>query len=254
MAVDESFTAWVVDYGTYPGQRVRDFTLRSARNTIAKAHKDITGPEPLHYAAVQATTHALLTRTFKREDGTELQVEKLVIDANWGPMTDTTYLAISQSEHKARILPSHGRGFTESETPISAWTQKAGTKRGDEWILSANSKQRLMKLAFDTNHWKTRFAKALKTHPGSSGALMLCGNDETEHRHIAEHWTSETGSEVFGKRRIHKWKLNPNRENHWLDSAILSLLAASVCGVTPLASAVATKRRSKPKEASYITV
>ncbi len=252
LAVDEHFSAWVIDYGTYPDQKVSEFTLRSARHTIAKAHRDINNSEALHYAAVQATLDRLLHRSFKREDGSELQISRLLIDANWGPMTATTYLAIAQSEHRARVLPSHGRGYSESETPISGYKLKpgSGTQRGEEWMISPNPQHRAQRVIFDSNHWKTKTAKAIKAAPGTKGALMLFGNNPHEHRQLAEHWTSETATEVSSqKRRIHKWKLKVNRDNHSWDCVVGSMANASTLGIK-VVQATPAKPTNPNREAS----
>lgn len=252
LAVDENFSAWVVDYGTYPDQPRGDFTARNARKKIAAAHASLS-PEAQHYAAVQAVLDKLLGRTFMREDDVEMSIERVLVDANWGEMASTTYKAIAQSPHHARVLPSHGKGFSELENPISEWPRKQGEKRDEEWIISPHKTNRAMRLVFDTNHWKTKVAKALKLAAGTKGALILFGDKPDEHRHFTEHLTSEIAHEVTSrKRRIHKWVLRPNRDNHWFDCLVGALVCASTLGVKAIQETPKPKR--KTREATYITI
>ena len=52
-----------------------------------------------------------------RQDGLVLQVERLLIDANWGQSTDIVYQACREA--KPAVLPSHGRGIGPTEKPLN---------------------------------------------------------------------------------------------------------------------------------------
>ena len=235
LATDDDFSAWVVDYGTYPKQRLTQFRLRNARNTIAKKHREIPTPEGRLYAALHATYDEILGRAWLRQDGTAVNVQRCLTDAQWGPMTETVYQAIRESRHRGLILPSHGRFVGAGQVPISRWKARKGESRGDEWRIGPNRNQ--LRVTFDANHWKTFSMARLLTPPGSAGAALFFGEDPEAHRLISQHLTAETATEVASKsRRIQEWRLKQsNPDNHWLDCFVGSCLAAGTLGARVLA-------------------
>jgi len=249
-AVDESFGVDVIDYGTHPKQRTRNFTLRNARQTITNKYRQIPSPEGRLYQAIQDTFDLVLGRSWKRadKDATDATVSRLLIDAQWGPQTDTVYRAVRESSHRGLILPSHGRYVSASAEPISRWKGRDGETLGEEWRIGPTNRGH--RITFDSNHWKTQASARLLTPMGSPGACRLFGRDEHAHRLLADHFTCEKAAEVSSRhRRINEWRVRPGRtDNHWWDCLVGCLVAASTLGATVLSTQTRPARGGKPRQ------
>ena len=108
VAWDEDFTGWVLDYGAFPDQKSRYYTLRQANPTLASTYTE-AGPEGAIYRGIEALTADLLARDYRRDDGTDMRIERCLVDAGWGQSTDTVYQACRASSHASALMPSHGR-------------------------------------------------------------------------------------------------------------------------------------------------
>ena len=82
-AWEGNFTGQVIDYGAYPRQQRHYFSLRDAQLKLAEVIPG-AGQEGLIYAGLEILTADLLSRSWRREDGTLLSIERCLIDANWG--------------------------------------------------------------------------------------------------------------------------------------------------------------------------
>lgn len=231
----DSFTGYVVDYGTYPDQKRDRFSLRDVRYTLAKAHPG-TGLEGWIFAGLKELAFRLFTAKRLRDDSAEMSLERVLIDANWGDSTETVKRFCRQTEYAAQVKPSHGM-FIKVGTVLNDRKQKPGERRGLNWReppLAAGSPAR--HLIFDANFWKSFCHKRLSTSPGDPGSLTLfeyeANGRKADHGMIAEHLTSESPMTVQANgRTAEEWTLRPNRENHWLDCLVGSAVGASTIGV-----------------------
>ncbi len=69
-AVDEDFSGWVVDYGTWPEQPIAHFALNEVQHTIQKK-TGIMQVGPSIRSAVMTLTTELSQRRFERSDGAQ---------------------------------------------------------------------------------------------------------------------------------------------------------------------------------------
>jgi hypothetical protein len=240
----EDFGGHVVDYGAWPDQQRRYFTLADAKETLARKFKG-AGLEGCLFAGLEACTQELFAREFVREDSTIMRVEKCLVDANWGASTETVYQWARQSGHAALILPSHGRYFGAKSTPFEHFPRRDGERRGLHWWLPPLAKKRAIRhCVIDTNWWKTFVAARLLTAVGDRGGLTLCGKSGAEQRLLCEHLTSETSvrTKRVGGPELDEWTLKPNRDNHFWDCLVGSAVAASMLGVTLSASQTPKKK------------
>lgn len=106
-----------------------NFTLRDATRTLATAAKG-TGLEGSIDAGLETLTGDLLNRRWRREDGTELRIDRCLIDANWGSSTDVVYQFCRQSPHAGVVLPSHGRFVGAASRSLSEYKRKPGERVG----------------------------------------------------------------------------------------------------------------------------
>ena len=82
-AWDDDFTGRVIDYGEWPDQRRRFFTLAEANATLQRKFPRC-GLEGCIYEGLKKLTGEILGREYVRDDGAAMRVERCVIDANWG--------------------------------------------------------------------------------------------------------------------------------------------------------------------------
>lgn len=175
----------------------------------------------------------LLQRDWLRQDGGLARIEKLAVDANWGESTNTVYEFCRTSKHAALIVPSHGKGITCDQKPMSEYQRRPGEQLGTYWNLTARQGTRAVRhLNIDTNWWKSFIAERLTTAVGDKGALTLPGQPAADHRMLCDHLTAEYRTPTQGRgRRVDVWRVRPNRDdNHWFDCLTGTAVAASMLG------------------------
>ena len=239
-AWEDNFTGYVLDYGTWPDQQRQYFTLRDMRRTLAKATPG-AGLEGSIYAGLERLCNEQIERVYRREDGTEMKIDRVLIDANWGQSTDVVYQFCRQSRHAGLILPSHGRYVGASSIPFSDYRRKRGDRIGHHWrIPSTTGKRQVRHVLIDTNYWKSFVHARLAVAMGDPTCLSLFGRDEKAHLLLSEHLTAEFRVKTMARdRTVDEWKLRATRpDNHWFDCLVGSAVAASIQGAT--LSSVAT--------------
>ncbi len=113
-AWEPNFTGAIIDYGTWPDQHREYFTLRDCQRTISHVTGG-AGLEASLYAALEKLGEERLDRVYFRDDGTEMRVDRCLIDANWSQSTDVVYQFCRQSKHAAILIPSHGQYTSNGE-------------------------------------------------------------------------------------------------------------------------------------------
>lgn len=230
---ETDFTGYILDYGTWPDQKRAFFTLRDIRRTISQ-QKPEAGLEGAIYHALDKLTQEKLSRFYRREDGTDMKIDRCLIDANWGQSTDVVYQFCRQSCFSGIVLPSHGKYVGASSIPFSEYKRKKGERIGLHWrIPNTSGKRSVRHVLIDTNYWKTFVHARLAVAMGDPGSLSLFGRDETTHRLLAEHLTAEYRVKTEARdRTVDEWKLKAIRpDNHWLDCLVGCGIAASMEGV-----------------------
>jgi phage terminase large subunit GpA-like protein len=231
---EDSFTGYILDYGAFPDQRRPYFTLRDMRRTL-QAVKPGAGLEGQIFSGLEQLSGELLSKTFRREDGADLHVDRCLIDANWGQSTDVVYQFCRQSEFSARLLPSHGRFVGASGRPFSEYKRRRGDRIGHHWrIPNVQGRRQTRYVLIDTNYWKTFVHARLAVAMGDPGCLSLFGRDADRHRLLADHLTAEYRIKTLAQgRTVDEWKLRATRpDNHWLDCLVGCAVAASIQGAS----------------------
>jgi phage terminase large subunit GpA-like protein len=189
-------------------------------------------------------------RRWRRDDGAELAIERLLIDANWGQSTDVVYQFCRQSAHTAILMPSHGRFVGASSMPFSEYRRKRGDRVGLNWRIPAVvGRHTVRHLLYDTNHWKSFLHARLAVPMGDPGCLSFFGHDGERHRLIAEHLTAEYRVRTEGRgRQVDEWRLRPEGfDNHWLDGVVGCAVGASLQGVALIGDALALATTARPR-------
>ena len=227
-AWDEGFGGAVLEYGAWPRQRSRVFSLASASPTIQDEFPS-AGLEGCIHGALTALAGDLLGREWAREDGAALRIEKAMIDANWGLSTDVVYEFCRRSQWAGLILPAHGRYVGASSKPMTEYRRQKGDRLGFNWMMpSVAGKRATRHVVFDSNFWKSFVHARLAVPLGDRGCLSLWGRRPDTHQLFAEHLTAEYRVRTEGRGRVvDEWKMRPDRtDNHWLDC----LAGCAVCG------------------------
>ena len=227
----EDFTGAVIDYGAFPDQHRREFSLADANPTIQSLYPD-AGLEGGLYAALNALTEDYLGREYPREDGAMLKIERAMVDANWGQSTDIVYEFCRRSSYAGILLPSHGRYVGASSKPMTEYRKQPGDRLGFNWMMpSVAGKRAIRHVIYDTNYWKSFIHARLAVPTGDKGALTLYGRIPGVHQLLAEHLTAEYRVKTQGRgRTVDEWKLKPqSHDNHWLDC----VAGCAVCGAKP---------------------
>jgi hypothetical protein len=238
----EQFGGHVVQYGVYPDQGVSFFEAGSAKRTLAKAANG-AGFEASLTAGLDKVTQMLLSKDWKREDGTAMRVGQVLIDANWGKSTQTVRTFVKRSPHASLLLPSHGRGIGASSPALTDKGKARGDRIGLNWRIGQVNGQR--SVTYDTNYWKSFVAARLRLASGDPEAIMFCAG---EHDLLFEHLTNEypVRTESSRGRVVDEWKLSGTRfENHWWDCLVGAACAASIAGVQPVATESGGRQRRK---------
>jgi len=245
VAWKEDFTGYVVDYGTYPDQARDYFTLKDARITM-ESKVPGAGVEASIYSALTTLEAEIMKKDFIREDGIEVRLNRILIDANWSVSTDVVYQFCKQSDLAAILLPSHGVGVTASSQPFSAHKRKAGERIGHNWRLPSTLGKRMIRhIVYDTNYWKSFVYSRLAVALGDKGGLTFFGKDSKIHLLFSHHLTAEYRIVTEGRgRTVEEWKENPeHRDNHWFDCLVGATVAANMEGAKTVGV------QSKPKAA-----
>lgn len=231
-AWSDDFTGAVIDYGSWPDQKRMRFTLQDAEFTIQKACK-AGGFEGQLYSAFEQLIKEKMQQVFMREDGAEMHVERIMIDANWGQSTDTVYQYCRQSEFSGIVLPAHGRYIGASSRSMTEYKKKKGERLGFNWFMPAIAGKRAIRhVVFDTNFWKSFVHTRLGVLKGDKGSLTLWGRSPIAHQCFAEHLTAEYRVKTTGLgREVDEWKIRPDKsDNHWLDCLAGCAVGASMQG------------------------
>ena len=151
IAWSDDFTGAVIDYGAWPDQHRREFSLADANPTIQSMFPT-AGFEGALYAALTSLTDDYLGREWTREDGAMLKIERALVDANWGQSTDIVYQFCRQSAHAGVILPSHGRYVGASSKPMTEYRKQPGDRLGFNWMMpNVAGKRAIRHVIYDSN-------------------------------------------------------------------------------------------------------
>ena len=234
IAWTDDFTGAVVDYGAWPDQHRREFSLADANPTIQSTYPT-AGFEGALYAALTSLTDDYLGREWTREDGAVLKIERALVDANWGQSTDIIYQFCRQSAHAGVILPSHGRYVGASSKPMTEYRKQPGDRLGFNWMMpNVAGKRAIRHVIYDSNYWKSFVHARLAVALADKGSLTLYGRIPGVHQLLAEHLTAEYRVKTQGRgRTVDEWKLKPqSHDNHWLDCCAGCAVCASMLGAT----------------------
>lgn len=236
LAFDDDFNGSIIDYGTFPDQRLRYYTLANVRKTLKLAFPG-ESLESRIYQGLDGLGKIMAGHEYEIDGGKGvMSISKVLIDANWGYSTNTVFKWCRENDHGDMFMPCHGRGIGASHQPMNEYKKKKGEKLGHNWYLPTIKDRRTIRhVAYDTNYWKSFLHGRLCVPKGGTSTLTLFKHEHKNgHRMLAEHLRAETRYKTEGRGRlVDEWKLvNKNQDNHWLDVFAGCYVAASMMGAT----------------------
>jgi hypothetical protein len=219
VAWDDQFGGSVVDYGCHPRQDRAVFAEADARPALGDEYPG--GEQVALWAGLTALAAELFGRSFPREGGGELPVERLLIDSGWE--TKTVYRWVRQSAYRGMVYPSRGVARTLTKRPLSEWTRREGEQVGHHWRLTPDVQERVRSVQYDTDAWKSFVYERLSVPMGGRACLTLFGGaadgHPPDHELIGHHCAAEYAHpEAVGGVRFDKWRELPGaHENHLWD-------------------------------------
>lgn len=231
----EGFRGSAISYGTWPDQPTNYFSSRQAQRTFGLLYPGLPLAAQIH-KALDDLVPSLLARTFRREDDAEIKIQRMLIDAADGNVTDAICDWIRSNNCGHLVRPSRGKGVGPADKPISEYFRKAGERYGDHWIEAKMQKRVNQHVIYDANYWKSQFAQFLVAQPGQPGCFTLHGTAQTNHRLLADHCVAERAdrqtSDKTG-RTVEVWAPKPGKtENHFWDCLVGTAVAASLQGIS----------------------
>ncbi len=224
------FTGSVIDYGTFPDQGRKYYSMNDSGRTLSKKYKG-HGVEASVFSGLTDCVAMLNARSYRREDDLAEMIPNLImIDANWQTSTVRDFCRKMRS---TQVVPSHGRYVGASSKPITEYRKAKGERVGLQWKTSLI--ERIGHVLFDTNFWKSFIHERLGIAFGDHGSLTFYGDNASEHRLISEHLVAEYRSRVKNistGRELDEWKLKASKpDNHFLDMLVGCAVGASIMGI-----------------------
>jgi len=249
-----NFTASIVNYGTFPQQSSRYFTLRTARKTLGETFK--AGREGRIFSGLQSLTD-YLKKPLTKQNGDPVYHHVIGIDSRWEK--NTVFSFCRQSDIASKLLPCQGSYVGASSEPLQARRLKKGETRGPFWVWQVDPASRLRKLYIDSNAAKAFAHSRLLQVDGDAGNLRLFGRaggtkiDYSAHQMIADHvCKSELAVRTTGRgRECVEFKTLPGSpDNHLLDCLAGCMALASWSGARLQTETRKVMKRRRGKRAA----
>lgn len=223
----------IVDYGAWPEQRRKYYTLRELSPTLREATA-----EPTVEGAIAAGLDALVADLIV-DYGSGLRW--IGVDANWAISTEIVY---STARRHREVMPFHGRFFGATSIPLAQLKRNPGDKQGLFWRTKLEGRVRT--IVADTNNWKTKILKRLKEPMESGRGIDWFGSKPFDHEMLCDQLSAEYSVHVTAKgKKADEWKNRPGRDNHWWDCLVGCAVGASLAGMSLAGEAEKPRRKRK---------
>jgi hypothetical protein len=239
VALHDGMGGLLVDYGCWPEQPYRYFTLASSPVCLADVHGG--NQDAYLWAGLQRVTETLFGRVYLRDDGTPLPLAKVLFDAHWGEKTELVKRFCRRSPHYGVLLPSFGVGVKPGDRLRAGL--KPGGRNGPGWCIppAEGGEQHVI---FDADWQKSQLAIRLASPKATPGGWEIFGKEPKHHEMLFDHLCAEQPIETTrGEHRKDHWECRVGYDNHYWDCLVGCHVAGLVAGVRlPEFDAVKTRR------------
>lgn len=242
VAVDNQFSGWIIDYGTFPEQPQTYFTVPNASRTL-KAVIGTANVEEAISQGVKLLVNSLCDREWKTPDGTVRHVCCGLIDVGYRP--EQVAQGARMSDHARILFGCRGIGIGPIKKSMTEWDtsparcQFAGPDpRRPRWVIANETVDGLKVVQHDSYYFKSLTASRLSQNRNVPGEWSLYGNHTVDHTPVIQHYLAEEPVKMTAMgRTVTVWRtLNDN--NHWFDTVVGCSVAATIMGIQPPGSSV----------------
>lgn len=151
-------------------------------------------------------------------------------DSNW--KSDEVHRAIAKMGNRYRATQGRGKGqYVSSDYHEPTKTTQNILEIGERWHVVYLPERGTELVAFDTNAYKSMIHDGLRIPRGNPGSLSIFHATHQEHTKYAHHLIAERDTVVIDPKKgmIREWKRDGYKENHYLDSTALAMVAQRFC-------------------------
>lgn len=217
VAWNKDFGGMVIDYGRYPKGNAKMETVWAGKSL----EEQVT-------LCLQELAGILRAKRYSRIINNEqLSIDKIIVDANWGLVTDAIKRVCVTN--KGWLEPTFGWGKGPEQRFFSK-RAVIGEERGPEWKkMPLEIKGLVRTYLYNTNWWKSFVRERIKTDAAAKSTIgFYSGN----HAKLFTHLLGESSTILSGQYgTMDKWVLKPGEPNHWFDCLIMASVAASACKI-----------------------
>ena len=239
----KDFTGWIVDYGGFPDQGRPQWCKSALSERIGDLLPGRSWEESF-VLAHNTIDDLILNHNWMTETGKPRQIDLLLKDWADGGHKPLVESQTQANKNKNRVRPSKGFAPKPGKKPVHLWGDAERDRHnGNEWIERRTEAP--IHVQYNTNIWKSHAARRLLTTVGAPSSVTICGQDESENRMLAEHFTAEQPkSIVYDGATGTAWELIPGRDNDFWDCFVGNNVAASMlsCGIGGEAKPVNQRR------------
>ena len=214
---NKDFGGMVIDYGRYPKGNAKMETVWAGKSL----EEQVT-------LCLQELAGILRAKRYSRMINNEqLSIDKIIVDANWGLVTDAIKRVCVTN--KGWLEPTFGWGKGPEQRFFSK-RAVIGEERGPEWKkMPLEIKGLVRTYLYNTNWWKSFVRERIKTDAAAKSTIgFYSGN----HAKLFTHLLGESSTILSGQYgTMDKWTLKPGEPNHWFDCLIMASVAASACKI-----------------------
>ena len=219
------FDGHTVSYGTWPKQPRSAWKQARVPNSLRQMYKG-SGDSGALRAGLEDLVHFLLSQRYTREDGSEIYLEKIIIDNNNGLFRKTVTNFIKESNYREKLVGYVADWYGSGHQP-----RKKSEEGGMEWKYTPDSHRREI-IAF-RDYWKAFALSRWLTPVGDSGCMTIYKGGPSHHRRFYSELTAKKYHPVVlsSGKSILRWDDKAESDDHYGDCDTMNFIAANVVGI-----------------------
>lgn len=235
------FDGHTLSYGTWPKQPRSSWKQARVPHSLRSMYKG-SGDSGALRSGLEDLVKFLLTQTYRREDGSEIYVEKIIIDNNNGLFKKTVTNFIKESEFREKLVGYIADWYSSGHQP-----RKKTEEGGMEWKYTPDSHRREI-IAF-RDYWKAFALSRWLTPVGDSGCMTVYKGGPTHHRRFYSELTAKKYHPVVlsSGKSILRWDDKSDGDDHYGDCDTMNFIAANIVGIGQAAETDVKRKRIRRK-------